>query len=226
MPQAPNLLNDDGSASMATAIMMSHHGFRRDIARFARALASLASGGDRAPTTALREEWQSYRATLHGHHLAEDGGLFPNIKSQQASLGPTIDRLAADHRLIDPLLERGDRAFAELPRTEAAAAVIAELAALLEPHLATEEAEVIPFIRAAKSFPPPGTDAEAEMYAQGFAWASQGIAPDVLDKVYATLPESVRGRLPAARAAFDARCERVWGFAAAGASRTPIPDSP
>src|SRR5947207_3118189 len=38
MPTPPDLLNDDGSASIATALLMSHHGFRRDIARFAVAL--------------------------------------------------------------------------------------------------------------------------------------------------------------------------------------------
>jgi hypothetical protein len=53
----------------------------------------------------------------------------------------------------------------------------------------------------------------------------QGIAPDVLDQVHAMLPENVFVRLPAARAAFDARCERVWGSAKAGAARTPIPDA-
>jgi hypothetical protein len=51
-----------------------------------------------------------------------------------------------------------------------------------------------------------------------------GIAPEVLERVYEMLPENLRARLPAARAAFEARCERVWGSAKAGAARTPIPD--
>ena len=38
MSSAPRLLNDDGTASIATALMSSHHGFRRDLGRFARAL--------------------------------------------------------------------------------------------------------------------------------------------------------------------------------------------
>ena len=59
-----------------------------------------------------------------------------------------------NHRLIDPLLERGDAAFAELPKTEAAAAVVRELGELLAPHLATEEAELIPYLRGIKGFPP------------------------------------------------------------------------
>ena len=52
----------------------------------------------------------------------------------------------------------------------------------------------------------------------------QGIAPDVLEKVSAMLPAALVARIPAARVAFDARCERVWGSAKGGAARTPIPD--
>jgi hemerythrin-like domain-containing protein len=224
MPNAPNLLNDDGSASMATALMMSHHGLRRDTARFARALQAVAAG-DHTRVDALKEEWQSYRATLHGHHEAEDKGLFPSLGGQQAALAPVIERLTADHRRIDPLLEEADRAFAGLPATTAAArAVVSQLSALLDPHLATEEAQLVPFLREAKSFPPPATEAEVELYAQGFAWSSHGIAEDVLARVGAMLPEALAAKLPAARVAFAARCERVWGPTQPGASRTAIPD--
>jgi hypothetical protein len=223
MPSAPDLLNDDGTASIATALMMSHHGFRRDLARFAHALTRIAAG-DTTRATAVGEEWQRFRATLHGHHESEDHGVFPGLASAHSSVRATIEKLGADHRRIDPLLERGDRAFAELPRTDDAAAVVSELEELLHPHLAIEEAELVPFLRGAKEFPPPPSDEAAEIYAQGFSWAMNGIAPDVLARVYEMLPEVLRVKLPAARAAFDARCERVWGSAKAGASRTPIPD--
>jgi len=56
------------------------------------------------------------------------------------------------------------------------------------------------------------------------AWAMQDVAPDIIERVYAMLPENLCARLPAARAAFDARCERVWGRLKAGAARTPIPN--
>jgi len=223
MANAPKLLNDDGSASMGTMLMMSHHAFRRDIARFASALEKVAKG-DLSRVEALREEWQNYRGALHGHHEMEDTRVFPHLKAEQSSLGDTIEQLSAEHRRIDPLLERGDRAFAELPRTAAAEAVVSELTRLLEPHLATEEAKVVPFLRGAKEFPAPATDAEAEMYAQGFAWSMHGIANEVLDQVYVLLPESLASRLTAARAAFNARCERVWGPTRAGEALTPIPD--
>ena len=204
--------------------MMSHHGFRRDLRRFLVALDQPSLTG--AGSDALRDEWQSFRATLHGHHEAEDNGVFPSLHAQGGAIATVIDGLSADHRLIDPLLERGDRAFAELNSSRAdALAVVTQLNALLEPHLATEEAEVIPFLRPAKAFPPPPTDAAADMYAQGFAWAMHGVAADVLEQVHAMLPEILLSKLPAARSAFQARYDRVWGKLPVGTARTPIPDA-
>jgi hypothetical protein len=222
MASPPTLLNDDGSASMATMMMMSHHAFRRDLGRFASALERLAPG-DAAQAEALRGEWANFHGALHGHHHMEDTAMFPGMRAQNPALAGCIDGLSADHRKIDPLLEEGDRAFAQLPETRAALALVRELQRLLDPHLATEEAELVPTIRAAKEFPAPPDDAMADMYAQGFAWSSHGIAPDVLEKVYALLPPILTSRLPAARAAFTERCEKVWGSAKAGSARTPIP---
>lgn len=225
MMSVPTLLDEAGEPSIATAVMMSHHGFRRDLRRFGVALEALAGGGG-GDLAALGDEWRSLRATLHGHHHAEDTGIFPALAGGHAALRPTLERLAEDHRRIDPLLEQGDGAFADLSRRRAAAArVISELGALLDPHLATEEAEVIPHLRALKSFPPPAGAEETEMLTQGFAWACHGIAPKVLERVYTMLQPEVRERLPAARAAFEQRWRRVWGAAAGTiASFTPIPD--
>jgi len=224
MSNPPNFLNDDGTASIATALMSSHHGFRRDLAQFRKALARVA-GGDPSRVPALREEWQRFQATLHAHHQAEDAGIFPGTKQQHPELGALIDGLVADHRKIDPMLEAGDRAFGDFPAALAAASdVIGQLSALLDAHLATEEANIVTFLREAKTFPPPASEAEIDVFAQGFAWCSHGIAPDILDALYAMLPPALRAKLPAARAAFAKRCEDVWGTAAAGASRTPVPD--
>lgn len=67
-------------------------------------------------------------------------------------------------------------------------------------------------------------EAELDLYAQGFAWAMHGVAPDVIERMNLIVPEVLRTKLPEACAAFEARCERVWGSARAGAARTPIPD--
>jgi hemerythrin-like domain-containing protein len=223
MAKAPTLLNDDGTASMATAVLMSHHGFRRDLGRFAAALRGLGLQ-DADQAAALRDEWSFFRGALHGHHEAEDQRLFPFLKAQHSGLGAVIDRLAVEHREIDPLLARGDEAFVQLPATGDAAVVIAELTRLLDGHLAFEEAEAIPYLRGAKEFPPVASEEELTFMAQGFAWSSDGVAADVLARVDAMLPAALVERLPAARAAFAGRVARAFGAAKLGASRTSIPD--
>lgn len=224
MTAAPSLLNDDGTASMATMLMMSHHAFRRDLARFGLALDKVAAG-DTSTVEALRSEWKNYRGALHGHHTMEDSRIFPHLAGESVAVAPTIARLTQEHHIIDPLLERGDHAFAALPDAAAAKAVITELKALLDPHLATEETEVVPFLRAAKQFPAPANDAEAELYAHGFAWSTHGIADEVVTRVLSLLPESLTSRLPEARAEFERRCQRVWGSARGGNATTPIPNA-
>ncbi|HET6280592.1 MAG TPA: hypothetical protein VFH73_06490, partial [Polyangia bacterium] len=125
----------------------------------------------------------------------------------------------------DPLLAEGEGAFAELPgSTRAAATVVTQLSTLLDGHLALEEEHVVPFLRDAREFPPPASDAEAQLYAEGFAWSLHGIAPVVTDGIYALLPGILLAKLPAARAAFEARCERLWGASQNGASLTSVPD--
>jgi len=222
MPTPPRLLNDDGTASISTLFMMSHHAFRRDLGRFGTALKEPSATSSRAD--ALREEWGSFRASLHGHHHMEDTAIFPSMAAEHPAVAPVIEGLTADHRKIDPLLEQGDLAFAGLPgELDTAARVIRDLTTLLDPHLAIEEDKLIPFLRQAKAFPTPSTEADAEMYAGGFAWSMHGIAPEVLDQVYPMLPEILSTKLPAARAAFEERCKRVWGAFSPTASTTPIP---
>lgn len=224
---APMLLNEDGTASVATALMSSHHGFRRDLLNFSAALESMAHG-DRSRAGRVRDEWSWFHRALHGHHAAEDGGIFPGIRATHPAVAPTLDRLSTDHARIDPLLARGDLAFEALPdpsAVSAASAVIAELRALLAPHLATEEAEVIPHLRQKTAIPPPASDAEVDLYAEGFSWSTYGLAPEVIAQIDRVIPASVVDRLPAARAAFANRYNSAWGDAPVGAARTPVPES-
>jgi len=213
------LLDDDGTASMATMIMLSHHAFRRDLGRFAQALAAL----DPARVEHVRAEWNGFYQALHGHHEKEDSDIFPAVRTEHPELVAVLERLSAQHAKIDPLLGRGEAAFAKLPDTGDATAVVRELQALLDEHLVEEEASIIPTLRGAKEFPAPESDEIVAMYADGFAWSTHGIAPSVLEKVYAMLPPTVSARLPAAAKGFEARCERVWGSFARTASETSVP---
>ncbi len=215
----PNLLNDDGSASMATLLMMSHHAFRRDLGRLLRAVERDVSNAG-----LLQAEWKGLRTALHSHHTIEDTAMFPGLRKDHPETSATIDNLAADHHRIDPLLVRGDAAFGQLARMRLAALdVLRELIALLTPHLAAEEAEIVPHLRATKGFPPPSSDAEAVMYAQGFAWSSHGIAPEVLARVDEMLPPLLREKLPAARDAFNHKAAQTYPYEMPLASLTPVP---
>jgi len=217
------LLDPDGTASMATLLMSSHHAFRRDLACFARALATLAPD-DGARAEALREEWVWFRNALHGHHTIEDTSMFPDLRAKDPALAATLAELDAQHRAIDPLLERGDRAFADLAHERAAAAsVVDATAALLATHLELEEPAITPHLRAAKDFPAPPGDEMLAMYADGFAWSSAGIAAPVVQQIFAMLPAALVERIPAARARFEDRCRRVWGGIHAGSSTTSAP---
>lgn len=223
MPQPPNLLNDDGSASMSTMLLLSHHAFRRDISRFIRAIDQIAAG-DTARVDAVREEWEkSFRQALHGHHTMEDTRVFPDLRSTHPNLASALDTLTEQHHLIDPLLEKGDAAFADLAHPDSAAAVLAELKTLLDQHLAFEEAEITPSLRGGREFPPPADEAAAAMYAQGFAWSMQGIAAEVLEQVRKLLPDILLVKIPDAQAAFEARSQRVWGTYTVGSATTSVP---
>ncbi len=115
---------------------------------------------------AVGEEWeQSYRKALHGHHTIEDTNMFPDIKSKHPDLAFAIDTLTQQHHTIDPLLEKGDVAFANLAHPEFAEALLNELKTFIDEHLAFEEAQVTLCLRDAKEFSAPTDDAMADMYA-------------------------------------------------------------
>lgn len=214
---ATQLLNDDGTASMATMVMSSHFAFRRDIACFARSL------GGAFDVAALRHEWAQFRAALHGHHTVEDTSMFPDLRARHPEIGGAIDELDGHHRAIDPLLERGDALFADLPnKLDEARALIDELQRHLAHHLDTEERVAIPHLRDAKQFPPMPEEVLA-MYADGFAWSTAGLAPSVFTQICAMLPAGLVAKLPTARDAFDERCRRVWGHVHAGTAVTSAP---
>ncbi len=223
MYQPPHLLNEDGTASMATLLLLSHHAFRRDIARFLRAVAQIKAG-DISRLETVRNEWEkSYQQALHGHHTMEDTNIFPDIRSKHPELASALDTLTEQHHQIDPLLEKIDTAFTDLTRVDEAEAGLQELKTLLDQHLEFEEVQITPALRGSAEFPAPADDNMAAMYAQGFAWSMQGIAPEVLEQVHKMLPEILLTKLPAAQAEFEARSKSVWGTYTVGSATTSIP---
>lgn len=78
--------------------------------------------------------------------------------------------------------------------------------------------------RNSTEFPTPVDDAMATMYAEGFAWSTQGIAHEVMEEIRKLLPEILLSKFPAAQEEFAARCKRVWGTYTVGSTTTSVPD--
>jgi hypothetical protein len=149
-----------------------HDGIRRDL-RTCRALAEkvrdgaapiLVRDGVRAlqtngPLWQLRMNCLSYCAHVHMHHGAEDALLFPGLRRMEPGLGPVIERLEADHRIVSDILDRIEAAANALDgrgdataRTELAAALERLSAHLLE-HLDFEESALRPTILGLAAWP-------------------------------------------------------------------------
>ncbi|MFT3842150.1 MAG: hemerythrin domain-containing protein [Myxococcaceae bacterium] len=213
------LLNDDGMASMATALLSSHHAFRRDLARFAEALR-----GDLSRAGELAREWKHFRETLHHHHLMEDSGIFPDLRAKHSGLAAVLDLLDDQHKDIEPMLARGDGLFSGLRANAAGAStLIAELTAHLSEHFDAEEPAITPHLRSAKEFPLPPSEEVVAVYAEGFAWSCSGLADSVQKLLFAMLPPALAARIPAALAAFDERCLHTWGKKHTMRSTTSLP---
>lgn len=60
----------------------------------------------RSPLWQMRVNCLRYCQFVHSHHGAEDVMLFPALRRSNPALGPTVDRLEADHRRISDLLDQ------------------------------------------------------------------------------------------------------------------------
>lgn len=56
----------------------------------------------------------SYCRVVAGHHSLEDDAIFPYLRRSDRELGPVIDRLVDEHKIIHEVLENVDRALVEL----------------------------------------------------------------------------------------------------------------
>jgi hypothetical protein len=104
-----NLLNDDQTASIATALMMSHHGFRRDLARFQTALESVTER-DPSRVEALRDEWQRYGSTLQTC-WRNSAPCFPRLSSPTTRRPRRLRRPLRSRLGLDPTPVRLVRRF-------------------------------------------------------------------------------------------------------------------
>ncbi|MEU4425199.1 hemerythrin domain-containing protein [Actinoplanes sp. NPDC024001] len=141
-----------------TGMWVMHHAFRRDLARFAAAVAGTPLA-DRPTWRALRDRWDRFAVVLHKHHTGEDDGLWPLLRERAAAAGDhgavaTLDAMEAEHAVIDPLLASCRAGFeglaagaTEAGRAEQSARVAATVEAL-QAHLGHEERDAMALVQA------------------------------------------------------------------------------
>ena len=89
----------------------------------------------------------AYCRVVSMHHAIEDQRMFPDLRRGDASLGPVLDRLAAEHVGIAGVLDDVDAALvamvADPSRLEETEQAVDKLADVLLAHLEDEENELL-----------------------------------------------------------------------------------
>jgi len=96
-----------------------------------------------AHAAAIEEHIELTLHVLHHHHAGEDTFFWPVLRERAPESAAAVDRLEAQHSLIDPLLAAAsDRKVPLAERAEA----LAELHTLINSHLDDEEATLFPLL--------------------------------------------------------------------------------
>jgi alkanesulfonate monooxygenase SsuD/methylene tetrahydromethanopterin reductase-like flavin-dependent oxidoreductase (luciferase family)/hemerythrin-like domain-containing protein len=90
---------------------------------------------------------QSYCRIVTQHHSLEDVAVFPYLRTRDNGLGPVLDRLQEEHRVIHGVLDTVDRALVNYISQSGDTSALTDAADLLTDtllsHLAYEERELI-----------------------------------------------------------------------------------
>lgn len=141
-----------------TSYYMIHDAMRRASSQLAGALAGLPSDSTRFDADrldALRWYTHGFVRELHDHHRTEDEVFFPALAARVPTFADHGPGLGADHGRLDVVMNTLTSAVSRLAdgrewHTSLALAVdaSAQLARLLDDHLATEDDDVLPlFVR-------------------------------------------------------------------------------
>ena len=136
---------------------LMHHAFRRDLARFAAAVAA-TDDADRRAWRALSRRWGQFARILHLHHAGEDEILWPLLLERVDRAGDiagrsTLEAMEAEHEEIDPLLSgcaEGLAAMATGGDADTRAALVVRMTATRERlghHLGHEESEAMALVQ-------------------------------------------------------------------------------
>jgi hypothetical protein len=140
-----------------TMMYLLHHGFRRDLARFADAARRTPVA---EPTTwrALLERWDLFALLLEDHHTKEDEHVWPLLDEALREAGDAaglrvLEAMAAEHEGIDPVLAAAREHLASMaarPEAPTRAALVDGFTAareVVDHHLAHEERAAVPLLQ-------------------------------------------------------------------------------
>ena len=207
-----------------TMMYVSHHGFRRDLGRFTEAVRRTPVE-DRATWRLLGRRWAVFTELLHGHHGAEDAGVWPWLLAHGTEEDRVLlEAMEAEHGEIDPLLAHCAEGFDRLCHhadEDARAALAVRLVATrdsLGRHLAHEESEAIALIQrlmTAEDWQRLDEEFMAKQLTtreivQLVPWAAHELPRDVLDRVLDDVGFGFRLVWLATRRRFAAREARIF----------------
>jgi len=89
----------------------------------------------------------SYCRFVAGHHMLEDEAVFPHLRASEAGLGPVVDRLTDEHKIIHRVLTDLDQALVNHLRNPGDLAGLQQAVDILTDtllsHLAYEEGQLV-----------------------------------------------------------------------------------
>jgi hypothetical protein len=145
---------------MTTPMSMNraiHGAFRRDLDRFATALAAFPAG-DPQRAGQLKTAWDHFSFELTRHHHGEHDIAWPTLRKLGVS-AELLNQMDSEHDRLAAALSAADSAMKALvatPTADAASAAgtaIAELRTVADEHMSHEEAELEPVYREKKDTP-------------------------------------------------------------------------
>ncbi len=179
-----------------------HAAVRRDLARLGGALDEVTDG-DRRRATDLGRAWRNLRDQLRHHHVQEDTILFPVVV--HLGVDPAlVEALEAEHQAMAEALDEIDSAMGSYA-TSASSADAADAAdavrrgtKVVDQHLAHEEGELEPLVRAHLETPEWQTAMRqlrkqpARQAGWFFAWVEDGASEEARAYLASEVPGPVR----------------------------------
>ena len=132
-------------------MVVVHRVFRREY-RLAPRMVGAVAPGDTGRSRLVGAHLVELGSMLHHHHTGEDELVWPRLEERASLSDDLVDRMQDQHEHVAALLHRVDDL---LPRWSASAdaalrdelvAVLADVSAALDEHLAEEEREVLPLV--------------------------------------------------------------------------------